>query len=53
MPVKCSTVLPTILAVDCLRLMRESAITVLVISEDGARPVGLVRLQDLVRAGLG
>jgi arabinose-5-phosphate isomerase len=52
-PVKCSTVLPTILAVDCLRLMRESAITVLVVSEDGDKPVGLVRLQDLVRAGLG
>ncbi len=52
-PVKCSTVLPTTLAVDCLRLMRESAITVLVVSEDGSAPVGIVRLQDLVRSGLG
>lgn len=52
-PVRCSTVLPTTLAVDCLRLMRESAITVLVVSEDGVTPVGLVRLQDLVRAGIG
>ncbi len=52
-PVRCSTVLPTTLAVDCLRLMRESAITVLVVSEDGTAPVGIVRLQDLVRAGLG
>ena len=52
-PVKCSTILPATLAVDCLRFMRESAITVLVVAEDGAKPVGIVRLQDLVRAGLG
>lgn len=51
-PVKCSTILPTTLAVDCLRLMRESAITVLIVAEDGAKPIGIVRLQDLVRAGL-
>ena len=52
-PVKCSTILPTTLAVDCLRLMRDSAITVLIVAEDGAKPIGIVRLQDLVRAGLG
>jgi arabinose-5-phosphate isomerase len=51
--VKCSTVKPDTLAVDCLRLMRESAITMLVVSDDGAGPVGVVRLQDLVQAGLG
>jgi hypothetical protein len=41
------------LAVDCMRLMRDSEITVLVVSAEGAMPEGIVRLQDLVRAGLG
>jgi arabinose-5-phosphate isomerase len=52
-PVKCSTVSPGILAVECLKIMRESEITALIVSEDGQRPDGIVRLQDLVRAGLG
>ena len=52
-PVRSSTVPPTTLAVDCLQVMRDSEITVLVVSVDGVRPVGIVRLQDLVRAGLG
>lgn len=52
-PVRCSSVTPVTLAVECLRLMRESAITVLVVMEGGTKPVGIVRLQDLVRAGLG
>lgn len=51
--VKCSTIPPQTLAVDCLRLMRESEITVLVVSEDGIVPMGIVRLQDIVRAGIG
>lgn len=51
--VKCSTVSPETLAVECLRLMRESEITVLIVSDDGERPRGVVRLQDIVRAGLG
>jgi len=50
--VQCSTVEPSMLAVECLRRMRESQITVLVVSEDGHRPTGVVRLQDLVRAGV-
>lgn len=52
-PVQCSTIQPSTLAVECLRMMRESQITVLVVSEDGERPMGILRLQDLVRAGLG
>ncbi len=52
-PVRCSTIPPTMLAVDCLRLMRESSITVLVVSPDDSCPLGVVRLQDLVEAGLG
>lgn len=51
--VKCSTIQPQTLAVDCLRFMRESEITVLVVSEDGIVPMGIVRLQDIVRAGVG
>lgn len=51
-PVTCSTVSPDTLAVDCLKMMRDSQITVLVISEDGHKPVGVVRLQDIDRAGL-
>lgn len=52
-PVTCSTVAPETLAVECLQLMRESQITVLVVSEDQKKPVGIVRLQDIDRAGLG
>lgn len=51
-PVRCSTIVAPTLAVDALRIMRESEITVLVVSEDGNVPIGIVRLQDLVRAGL-
>lgn len=51
-PVTCSTAQPGTLAVECLKLMKESEITVLVVSEDGKRPEGVIRLQDIVRAGL-
>ena len=51
--VRCSTVKPATLAVECLKLMRDSEITVLVLSEDDQRPKGVIRLQDIVRAGLG
>lgn len=50
--VRCSTIVSSILAVDALRMMRESEITVLVVSDDGNVPIGIVRLQDLVKAGL-
>ena len=42
---------PEALAFDCLRQMQENEITHLVIL-DGERPVGVVRLQDLVAAGI-
>jgi arabinose-5-phosphate isomerase len=47
-----STVLESDLAVECLRIMRESEITALVVVDDTGKPVGLVRLLDLLRAGL-
>ena len=39
------------MAIDCLRQMQDSQITQLVIL-DGSRPVGVVRLQDLIAAGI-
>lgn len=52
-PVPVSTVQPDHLAVDCLRIMSDSQITSLVVCDDAGRPVGLLRLMDLLRAGLG
>lgn len=49
--VRHSTVSPAHPAVECLREMRESRITHLVVTE-GNRPVGLLRLMDLLSAGL-
>lgn len=42
---------PDTKAIDCLTQMQESRITSLVILED-KRPIGVVRLQDLVAAGI-
>lgn len=42
---------PDTKAIDCLRQMQESKITSLVIREND-RPVGLIRMQDLIEAGL-
>jgi arabinose-5-phosphate isomerase len=39
-------------AVDCLQLMRDGQITSLVVLNDGGDPVGLLRLMDLIAAGL-
>jgi arabinose-5-phosphate isomerase len=51
--VSTSTVLGTHLAVDCLRIMREGQITSLVVADQTGKPVGLLRLMDLLQAGLG
>jgi arabinose-5-phosphate isomerase len=48
-----SAVNPHTPAVDCLQIMRESRITALVVVDDSRRPVGLLRLLDLIEAGLG
>lgn len=52
-PVPHSTVPPEALAVDCLQMMREAQITSLVVAREDRIPLGIVRLQDLVKAGLG
>lgn len=52
-PVRCSHIAADHLAVDCLRLMRESQITSLVVLDEADRPIGVLRLMDLVSAGIG
>ncbi len=52
-PVTASAIGPTKLAVDCLMIMRESRITALVVVDEAGKPIGLLRLLDLVQAGLG
>jgi len=46
------SVSPSTLASECVALMNERRITVLVISE-GKKPVGLLHMHDLLRAGIG
>ncbi|MFG1395467.1 KpsF/GutQ family sugar-phosphate isomerase [Roseixanthobacter pseudopolyaromaticivorans] len=46
------SVAPSTLASECLALMNDRKITVLVICE-GTKPVGLLHLHDLLRAGVG
>ncbi len=47
-----STVPATHFAVDCLRIMQDSQITSLVVEDEQHRPVGVLRLMDLLQAGL-
>lgn len=49
--VRTSTIDPQRLAVECFRLMRDSEITSLVVAQ-AEKPVGVLRLMDLVRAGI-
>jgi len=51
-PVPVSSVVRTHLAVDCLRIMRTSQITSLVVTDEDEKPIGLLRLMDLLDAGL-
>lgn len=52
-PVRTSRVRSETLAVECLNLMRDSQITSLIVEDDAGRPVGVLRLMDLLAAGLG
>jgi len=51
-PVPISTIQPAHPAIDCLRIMRDSQITSLVVTDTAGRPIGLLRLLDLLKAGL-
>lgn len=46
-----SSVTPETLAVDCLRIMRDSQISSLVVVDEERKPVGVVRLHDLISRG--
>ncbi len=48
-----STIRPGHLAVDCLSIMRSGQITGLVVTDEAGKPAGLLRLMDLLGAGLG
>jgi arabinose-5-phosphate isomerase len=52
-PVRQSTVASGTLAVECLRILRASQITSLVVVDNQGTPIGLLRLVDLLDAGLG
>jgi arabinose-5-phosphate isomerase len=52
-PVLASAIEPSRPAIDCLRLMQESQITSLIVVDDAGRPLGVLRLMDLLAAGLG
>lgn len=47
-----STVAADTLAVDCMTHMRDGQISSLVVSDDAGRPIGLIRLMDLVQHGI-
>ena len=43
---------PDMLAAEALRLMNESGITAMFVVDDAARPVGILHIHDLLRAGV-
>ncbi len=51
-PVHRSTVKPNTLVVECRNLMEESRITALVVTDEDFRPIGIIRMHDIVQAGL-
>ena len=50
--VRISAVPPSRPAVECLQAMRDAQITSLVVVNEEGRPIGVLRLLDLIRAGL-
>ncbi len=52
-PVPISTIKASLPAVDCLRIMRDGEITSLVVTDENDQPVGVLRLMDLLNAGIG
>jgi arabinose-5-phosphate isomerase len=52
MTTRCKTVTPDVLAAEALRVMEESKITTLVVVDHDARPIGVINLHDLLRAGI-
>ncbi|MFZ5722315.1 MAG: KpsF/GutQ family sugar-phosphate isomerase [Pseudomonadota bacterium] len=52
MNVRCTTVKPGILAAECLRIMEDKKINGLVVLDDDQRPVGVLNMLTLLRAGV-
>jgi arabinose-5-phosphate isomerase len=48
----CITISPDILAAEALHIMEENAITTLVAVDDESRPLGVVHLHDILKAGV-
>jgi arabinose-5-phosphate isomerase len=46
------TVAPGALAAEALKIMNDNRITVLFVVEDGGKPVGILHIHDLLRAGV-
>jgi len=51
-PVPVSAVKGGRLALECLRIMQAAQITSLVVTDEAGKPAGLLRLMDLLNAGL-
>ncbi|MFZ5698203.1 MAG: KpsF/GutQ family sugar-phosphate isomerase [Pseudomonadota bacterium] len=52
MNTRCTTVKPGILAAECLRIMEERKINGLVVVDDADRPIGVLNMLTLLRAGV-
>ena len=51
-PLLCSTVEPHTLVVECRNIMERSRITSLVVVDATNRPIGVIRMHDIVQAGV-
>lgn len=51
-PVYRSTVRPQTPVVECRNIMEESRITALVVTDEANHPIGVIRMHDIVRAGI-
>lgn len=48
----CITIEPKLLAVEALSIMQNNKITSLLVIDEDRRPIGVVRMQELIRAGV-
>jgi len=48
----CKTIFPDVLAVEALQIMENFKITSLVVADDNKKPVGIIHMHDILRAGV-
>ena len=48
----CKTVKTQTLAVDAVNLMEESSITSLIVVDENSKPLGVIHMHDLLKAGV-